>query len=502
MTTYPQITINGINPFYLVQSADTLFDQTHLSEHERFLPLYRFQKTILILAALYRFIKVAAPSQSGKTTTAELLGALMAYAYPGDNTLILSTRQEQSERLLRDIRNKLIKRCRVPELQKLSRDSSTILEIEQSRSQIIALPHSINALTGNPARVVILDEMEKWDKEPAKIYAEAVARTGKTGGQVIVISSVDAEGHRDNKSPEGYRGSFFHYTWQETFKDRRNPNKDAVAARFTYHTSPHLAQSKNIEALKKEMEAQGPGYFEAHYLCIPRKVKGRAVFENDFKKDIHIKSDSDLANKLNPYEFLFVSFDPGLYKACVVGQLDPDAPRLIYLRAYLADREQTFEAFVKSCYIKVKKEFASYDILLFSDIAGKQENRQTGETDIQVIEQIFQGYTVYAEYQHRESLTKTTGIKIMRSFMHQVDGFYVSEKATLIIDALNSGLVNDERGGITLDIYKKDGYWDHIGDAARYPVYSLTGGMLATTLSNSQAFEVSYNPYANPVTGY
>lgn len=446
-----------------------------------------------MLCALYRFIKISAPSQSGKTTTAEILGGVLAYAFPGSKGLILSTEQDQSKRLLLDIKEKLIQCHRVPELRELSVDNDHHLVIRETRSAIRALPHSIKAVTGNPADWVILDEMEKWDKEPAKIYAEALARTGKTGGMLLVISTVDQEGKSDPKSQEGYTGSFFYQMWHTDFINRKQLEKATIAARFTYHVSPFLLA--NIGPIRQELiNSNSEPYFRAHYLGIPRKAKGKPTYGDFFKRTMHVQDEQNLP--LNAQESLSLCFDPGLNKAAVLMQVDVTVPRLIYLRAYMGDRTQIFEDFVKSVWIRVRRDFPNFDIQMFSDVAAKKLDDQTLIANSDIISRVTYQYPIM-QYQEVK-----TGIQIIKTFMKMVDGFYVSAKCEFIADMFESGLVQKEINGIPQEEYAKDGYWEHLGDCSRYPVAYLTGNQSAQSLGQQESYELSMSEHVNSVTGY
>lgn len=437
-----------------------------------------------MLATMYRNLKIKAPSQSGKTTFSEILAATVAITSPGSKILILSTNESQSQRLLEDIEQKLIKQCRVPEYRNLSTASQSLLQLAENNSTIKAVPHSIRAVTGNPADLVILDEIAKWDKAPDKIYAEAVVRTGQRGGRVVAISAIDEEGMKDDKVPSGFRGSFYDFIWTEDWLGRKE-SKDNAAVNFSYHVSPYL--TNNHDVIKRELQKAGKGYYEAHMLGVPRKSSGMPVFQSTFKPDIHVKTDEEIAGLLNPQSSLFLCFDPGKNKAAVLGQLDPFQVRLVYLRAWIDLDTQFFGEFVKSVWLKSLKEFAGFHIDVYADTASKQTNSMVDDTYAKII-QAETGVYPIMEYQHVDP-----GIMAMESFMRRVDGFYVSTGAPLLIDALSTGLVRQERAGQYLTAYKKDGFYEHVGDCARYPVLHITSGYSAQSLEHNTQIIVDYN---------
>lgn len=485
------ILINGIDPFYLVRAAYSFFDHSGLPDNQRLFPMYRFQETMLVMAALYRFNIVQAPSQGGKTSGVEILAATDAFSRERARILILSTIDTQARRVLDNIRDNLVQRFRLERYRGLRVDNDTTLELRHNGSTIRALPHSLKALTGNPADLVILDEIAKWDREPHVLYAEALARTGATQGRVFAISALLGEGQADPKEQTGFRGSFFHYQLLKTLAKRKDPHKNSAGARMTYHVSPKLC--RNIDVIRSEMDS---ALFEEHYLGIPRKAVGVPVFGADFSRKEHVKTDIELTNLLSLDEPLFMCYDPGLTKAVVLGQLDLAGPRLIYLRAEVGRREETFGDFVRRTWMKYSAEFRSYGFLLFSDVAGRKENDQTLVSNVEVIAAHTGQYPI-TQYQQIEP-----GIQTMRSFMRRRGEFFISEKCAILIEAFETGLVHDERAGVRVEKWKKDGYYEHPGDASRYPVQYLTGGLPAETLAVTGYAEVTQNHYADPYTGY
>lgn len=476
--------IDQIDPYYRVHTIHGMFDQSELPPKKRTLPLRPFQQAIIAATTLYRFIDVYAPSQAGKTQGAAALAAELMYEFPGCTVLILSTNEKQARRVLGYVRNRYIK-CHVdPELRELDPkggDSGTQLILKESGSTTLALPHSMQALTGNPADFIILDEMARWDKEdPATLYAEAIARTGDTGGSIITISTFFGESIPDPTHPQGFRGNYFHYKWNQSWQKNHDPRKESLALRFTYHVSPELV--KNIGHLKREIEKQGPGYFEEHYCGVPRKMAGHAIFGSDFKPLIHIRPDKQI--RLNEAYPLFLCFDPGyLGQAAVLGQVDLDFPRLVYLRSYFAQKK-TLSQFADSVLLKVMRDFPGWELTYMMDPQSKQTDKQTGITDAAELEALINRRT--GQFPHVLMVKQgiEPGVRIMRSFMHRVGGFEISDhpECVMLTEALQAGLVCIERNAVPLDAYKKDGYYEHPGDAARYPAYALTSGYTAESI--------------------
>lgn len=442
-----------------------------------------------MVAPYYRLMEINAPSQGGKTTIIELLSLLLMIELKQD-ILILSTVEAQSRRLLTDMKTILIPSFRDENLRELSTDAADQVTFAHLGTSIKAFPHSIQAVTGNPAGVVILDEVAKYEKDADVIHAEAVARTGKTHGKVLSISTFFGGSAQDPQQPKGYRGNMFHFKWSQHWKDMHNPHKETIALQFIWKASPPLVA--NIETLKAAMAEE---FFKEHYEGVPRKEAGIALYGADFSKKDHVKLPSEIP--LNDRIPLFLCYDPGLMKGAVLGQLDLDAMRLMYLLDFLSDARMTWEEFVRSVFYQCRKRFKFYDIQLFCDVAGNQKNRQTNDTDIEVISRVCNQWPE-SEYQNI-----APGVQVQKSFMKLRNAFYVSTECRYLSDAFESGLVREERAGILQDVYKKDGYWEHVGDAARYPVYSLTGGYTAQSLEpHSQGIEIQQTPYVNPYTRY
>ena len=439
-----------------------MFDQSTIHPDRRTLPLRPFQKAILAATTQYNFVNVYAPSQSGKSTAATVLAATLMYEFPGIPILILSTREEQAARLLEDIRENYLTKHRVPELRKLDPkggDSSTTLKLLYSQSKIIALPHSMKALTGNPAQFIILDEMARWDKDdPQTIYAEAVARMGdKRNFMLLNISTFHGESIIDPTSPTGYRGNFFHYKWNQSWLNRRKPEQNAASLRFTYHVSENLKH--NIAPIKQEMckTKSGEALFNEHYMGIPRKVGGLAIFGSDFDERAHVVPDNKILELLNPNEPVFLCVDPGYrMKAAVLGQLDPDHPRLLYIRAWTAT-DSTLSPFLDSVIMKTRRLLPGWDVFYMMDVAANQVNEQTDTTNAEVMAAKV-GYMPVMQRQRREP-----GVSIMKSYMQRRDAFFISEHpdCKILVDAFNGGAVCEERNGIPTGAYAKDGYYEH-----------------------------------------
>ncbi len=473
--------------------AEALFDQSALPIEKRTLPLRPFQRTILATSTLFNFLDIYAPSQSGKTTAVSALASVLLYEYPGVGILILSSREEQAQRIIYDIRNSFIKCHKVKELQDLDPkggDSQSQLRIKQSQSSVIALPHSMRALTGNPARVVLLDEVARWESEdPRVIYSEAVARTGdKPGALIISISTFNGEGLTDPSHSHGYRGNFFHHHWEQSWLKRKDPNKIRASFRFTYHVSPNLL--KTAPTVKAPLGPMPEELWNEHYMGIPRKVAGAPIFSGFFKPSQHIQKDNQM--NINENEPLFICFDPGDVKsAAVIGQLDPTAARLSYLRAYLSEKI-LFQTFVDTVLLKLKRQFPGYDYLFMMDANSDQKTGETPDT----FASILANKIGYDPILHRQPIEP--GVEIMRSFMKRTDGFQISDhpECAILVEALESGLICAERNGVSLRKYKKDGHYDHVGDAARYPAYYLSDGLVAGSLGNEgPGYYVANSPY-------
>lgn len=488
--------VHGFDPFYRARMAELMFDQSALAGEKKTLPLRPFQRTILAASTMYQFIDIYAPSQSGKTTAVEVLVATLLYEYPGISVLVLSTKDEQSERIIRGVRNQYIKCHKVEELRELDPkggDAADKLILKQSQSTVIAVPHAMRAVTGNPARVVILDEMAYWDKEdPRALYAQAVARTGNFPGFIIVtISTFNGASRIDNEHPDGFVGNFFHHKWSTTFQNRHKRDKSSIAFRFTYHVSENLV--KNIDIFRKEAVEKGTmDNFNEHYMGIPRKMPGKLVFEH-FSRDQHVKPDPMVVQMLNPDEPLFLALDPGFTgQGAVLGQVDPRHPRILILRSYLAQKKD-FPQFLDYVLLKVRREFPGWHLMPFIDIQAKQVNDQTAISNADIVYRKMQDYPVMNKYQVEP------GIKVMRSYMRLIGGFLCSDhKDNQIFAEAMENAVAQERNGVFILKYKKDGYYEHIIDPPRYAIHFLTSGQQVDTTPvghGDQGYIVAISPY-------
>jgi len=213
-------------------------------------------------------------------------------------------------------------------------------------------------------------------------------------------------------------------------------------------------------------------------------MQGIALFQNYFDRTKHTRSPEDIKENYLSYEYpLFLCFDPGLRTGAVLGQINPEGPKgpvILGLESWLSNGDQPLEQFVKSVwqqvYYRYRKE--GYHVSVYCDVAANQRNRQTLDTDALVITRVT-GQEPTREYQPIEP-----GVQVIKSYMVRDDGFIISQKDTLLIDTFESGLVHETRAGIAKDAYAKDGYFEHIGDAFRYPVYLLSEGRTADMMAS------------------
>jgi len=314
---------------------------------------------------------------------------------------------------------------------------------------------------------------------------------------MVTISTFNGASQQDKTQPQGFRGNFFHHKWKTSWDQNHHQNKKSVALRFTYHVSENL--KTNINIIRKEMDEKlGPGAFDEHYNGIPRPMVGKRLFGADFDPTHHIRDDVATLQQLNPDEPLFLCFDPGYtMQAGVLGQLDPDKPRLTYLRAWTATNK-TFGTFIDEVLLKLRRiqALAGWDILFFVDLQAKQANDQTGETNANIL---FQKTNQYPVMKKRRI---EPGVEVMRSYMRLKDGFVCSNHPDnkILADALQNAVAT-ERKGLFLGTYTQDGYYEHPLDAARYPADFLSNGMAADQ-TPPQLKESSYTVAVSPYTGY
>jgi hypothetical protein len=176
--------------------------------------------------------------QSGKSTTAAILGLHKAIFYPGSLILLVSPSLRQSGELFRKVQDMLKRLDEQPELTEDNRLSLTLT----NKSRIVSLPGKEQTVRGfSGASLIIEDEAARVADD---LYFSVRPMLAVSGGRLILMST-----------PFGKRGHFFQEwteggeTWERIF--------------ITAHNCPRISP----EFLEEERQALGDWWFKQEYFC-------------------------------------------------------------------------------------------------------------------------------------------------------------------------------------------------------------------------------------------
>jgi hypothetical protein len=173
--------------------------------------------------------------QSGKTTTAGLLGLHRALYASGSLILIVSPSQRQSAEIFRTVMGFYRKLTGAPELA-----AENVLRAEfKNGSRILALPGSEKTIRGiSGANLIILDEASRVEDE---LLGGITPMLATTNGSLIALTT-----------PAGKRG-WFHDQWFSA--------DDWTRVRVNAAQCPRISK----EFLDEEMRRLGPTVFQQEY---------------------------------------------------------------------------------------------------------------------------------------------------------------------------------------------------------------------------------------------
>lgn len=178
--------------------------------------------------------------QSGKSSTAAILGLHQAIFYPGSLILLVSPSMRQSSELFRKVQDSLseLEPNKQPDLIEDNRLSLVL----DNRSRIVSLPSSEATVRGfSGASLIIEDESARV---PDDLYYAVRPMLAVSGGQLILMST-----------PFGKRGHFFH-----EFTEGGNTWERIT---ITAHECPRISP----EFLEEERKAMSDFFYQSEYFC-------------------------------------------------------------------------------------------------------------------------------------------------------------------------------------------------------------------------------------------
>jgi hypothetical protein len=176
--------------------------------------------------------------QSGKSTTASILGLHRALFYPKSLVLLVSPSLRQSSELFRKVSDHLEKLETPPRKVEDNRLSATFA----NNSRIVSLPSTESTIRGfSGAALIIEDESARV---PDELYIAVRPMLAVSGGRLILLST-----------PFGKRGHFF--------KEYTEGGYDWERIRIPATECPRITG----EFLQEERASLGDWWFQQEYMC-------------------------------------------------------------------------------------------------------------------------------------------------------------------------------------------------------------------------------------------
>lgn len=212
-----------------------------------------------LLNSTSRKMLVLCSRQSGKSTTAALLGLHIGLYERGD-VLLVSPSQRQSSELFRKLRDHYNAMSTPPEL---VTESATTLEFRQG-GRIISLPGSEGTIRGySGAKAIIVDEASRV---PDEMMATIRPILATSGGRLIGLTT-----------PAGKRGWFY-----EAWTSGQGWHRITITADRCPRITP--------EFLADELAELGPNKFRQEFQCEfvddEAQVFPTAIIDAAFRKDV------------------------------------------------------------------------------------------------------------------------------------------------------------------------------------------------------------------------
>ena len=176
--------------------------------------------------------------QSGKSTTAAILGLHRALFYPGSLVLLVSPSLRQSGELFRKVSEHLERLDLPPRKIEDNRLSATFT----NNSRIVSLPSTESTIRGFSGAALIIED--EATRVPDELYIAVRPMLAVSGGRLILLST-----------PFGKRGHFFkEYT-------EGGPGWERICIKAT--DCPRISE----EFLKEERASLGDWWYKQEYMC-------------------------------------------------------------------------------------------------------------------------------------------------------------------------------------------------------------------------------------------
>jgi Intein splicing domain len=440
------------------------------------------QKLILDVASQRSLTFVAAPSQSGKSTTS--LGFIVPVLFipNGLGMFVSNSEKNRDELMARFIVQilgdpKAVKALAQHAIIEGAKgiDCPPIIEIEgtlrsvkppeeiriaATGTRVIARIASVNATTGMSPDRLVLDEMATWSKKVAShIFAECLARVGNSEGKVLAMSTVRGEGKME-LLPNGsmtVEGDTF-YAYMKYLTAIQTTQRHVAALNFTYHASEKLLKTVPLSVMTTEQKKH-------HYWGIPMESDLEPLFSM-FSYEKHTIPTCATREQLDVShdDVWAFSVDPGSATSAIslIQKKNTGAATFIIHRTWDKKKQEDFTTFLENAWyesVELLKE-QSHKLQVIADVASRQRQGPGSTTFEQQIQHVTKR-NVRSCYMDREESTRHM-ISYIEYSTHKGVYFKVAQSCHELLTALRRAKpLVDKDTNQPMIVYAKDGKTDH-----------------------------------------
>lgn len=278
------------------------------------------------------------------------------------------------------------------------------------------------------------------------------------------------------RAPGNYRKVIFyscnppskrHWLWK-MFHDMNDPHDPKSRRRALFFTTEDNVQHVGtgyMEAMREDFGIANPNLLKRLGYGLPgADTKGIPYFANDFRRDIHV---SDKKLIWDPAYPMIRGWDFGLSSAIVVCQWHPELNQIRAFEAHLG-QEILFDPWCDMILPVIYKNFPGAQWEDYGDIAGKIRQANAEKSY----------YELLRDRGIRMRWPKKRGVvwslnrisSLLRTLYHSQPKFIIDPGCELLIEAFEGGYCNAKNlKNDDTYIPVKDGVFDHVMDAFRYP---------------------------------
>ena len=253
---------------------------------------------------------------------------------------------------------------------------------------------------------------------------------------------------------------------------RRNPKNKFTVATCHYSLDPEKNTPEWIALAKEGMTERG---WNREYEIDYTSFAGKPVFDN-------FKQYNIFESKYKPGEILYRGWDYGYHHPAVIITKLNEHDQWCWLRGILGSNEGIYDFGLR---IKrfCESEYPGAKFIDAGDPAGEAMSDKSEKSSVEILRSM--GIAVRSR---KQPIKK--GIEIIRQKLNMradgKPGLLVNPDQTILIDGFKGGWHYPEikEGVSEPEYYEKDGYFDHLGDAARYISVEMFDVIGNTQLSN------------------